>query len=77
MIQIQKETAFVAVENHGDPIWGGFRLYVVHKQKRDRWQISPLINEEDLHAIQPAFPSFYTYDWRIVAADGHFSKRDI
>jgi hypothetical protein len=54
MIQIKRETAFVAVENHGDPIWGGFCLYVVHKQKRDRWQISPLINQEDFHAIQQA-----------------------
>lgn len=54
MIQIKRETAFIAVENHGDPICGGFRLYVVHKQKRDRWQISPLINQKDFYAIQEA-----------------------
>jgi len=54
MIQIKQETAFVAVENHGDPIWGGYRLYIVHKGKKDPWQISLMINQSDFHAIQQA-----------------------
>lgn len=52
MIESKRETAFVAVENQGKPIFGGFRLYVVHKKKKEHWFMTSLMVESDIENLQ-------------------------
>lgn len=47
----KRETVFVAAENQGDPISGGFCLYVVHKKKKEHWLMTSLIAESDIENL--------------------------
>lgn len=52
IVESKRETAFVAVENQGKPIFGGFRLYVVHKKRREHWFMTSLLSESDIENLQ-------------------------